>query len=172
MFCRAVPMGLESSSAILQVTGGRKSFGHVEALKDANIALRAGQIAGLVGDNGAGKSTLVNVIGGVLALDKGVVMMKGEAVHFRTVTEARDHGIEVVHQDLGLCQQLSIYQNVFQVVTDDEHCDAVLCQASHHLVHLLRRASTERRCRLVKDSHNDPTQDQTDQGDHLALTTA
>lgn len=103
----------DSDIAVLDVSNISKSFGHVRAVQSASLAVKRGEIVGVVGDNGAGKSTLVKLIGGVLRPDAGRISYLGEPVVLRDVSDARGRGIEVVHQDLGLCQQLAIYQNVF-----------------------------------------------------------
>src|SRR6202020_3133362 len=77
------------------------------------MALEAGEVLGVVGDNGAGKSTLVKVIAGTFPPTHGEIHLNGEAVHFHKPVEAREKGIEVVYQDLALCNNLSAAANVF-----------------------------------------------------------
>ena len=97
----------------LEVTGVRKSFGAVEALRDARLACPRGEITALVGDNGAGKSTLVRCITGVHPHDAGEIRFEGELVRFATPEAARRHGIETVYQDLALVEDLAVWQNMY-----------------------------------------------------------
>jgi simple sugar transport system ATP-binding protein len=97
---------------ILQVEDIWKSFGAVIALRGINLALNKGEVLGLVGDNGAGKSTLVKVICGFHRPDRGRILLEGKEVHFRSVRDARAHGIDTVYQDLALIPQLPIYSNL------------------------------------------------------------
>lgn len=98
---------------VLEVEHISKSFGPVVALRDVNLTLRQGEVLGLVGDNGAGKSTLCKIICGFHQPDSGRIVLDGEEVHFRSVQDARHHGIDTVYQDLALIPQLPIYANLF-----------------------------------------------------------
>jgi simple sugar transport system ATP-binding protein len=89
------------------------SFGPVVALRSVDLHLRRGEVLGLVGDNGAGKSTLVKILTGLYTPDSGRMYIDGEEVQFRSVQQARQHGIETVFQDLALVDELSVYHNLF-----------------------------------------------------------
>ncbi|MEI2641565.1 MAG: ATP-binding cassette domain-containing protein [Candidatus Nanopelagicales bacterium] len=91
----------------------RKSFGNVQALKDASFTMQPGEVTALIGDNGAGKSTLVRCICGIHAPDAGTVHVQGEPVRFSNPEQARDAGIETVHQNLALVEDLTVWQNLF-----------------------------------------------------------
>jgi D-xylose transport system ATP-binding protein len=95
------------------MTGIKKSFGPVEVLKGIDFKAYAGKITALVGDNGAGKSTLIKGLSGVQPFDEGEVKFSGTAVHISSPLQANDMGIEVVYQDLALCENLDIVQNMF-----------------------------------------------------------
>ena len=90
-----------------------KTFGPVRALVDVDIDIPAGQVTALAGDNGAGKTVLIKTISGIWAPDSGEIVWEGHRVHFRTPKEAAAHGIETVYQDLALCDNLDIVQNMF-----------------------------------------------------------
>ena len=98
---------------VIELTDVEKSFGPVEVLKGVNLAAYAGKVTALVGDNGAGKSTLVKGLAGVQPYDSGVVKFGGEPVALHSPREAAALGIEVVYQDLALCENLDIVQNMF-----------------------------------------------------------
>jgi D-xylose transport system ATP-binding protein len=98
---------------ILEVRGAGKSFGAVRALDGVDLALHAGEVLALLGDNGAGKSTLIKAISGVLALDEGEIRVDGEPVALRSPVDARAHGIETLHQDLALFDNLTALGNFF-----------------------------------------------------------
>ncbi len=102
-----------TSVLALEVTGVRKSFGAVEALRDARLACPRGEITALVGDNGAGKSTLVRCITGVHPHDAGEIRFEGEPARFTSPEEARRRGIETVYQDLALVEDLAVWQNMY-----------------------------------------------------------
>ncbi|MGM1061916.1 ATP-binding cassette domain-containing protein [Saccharothrix sp. Mg75] len=101
------------SEPILELRGVNKSFGPVHVLHDIDFAVHPGQVTALVGDNGAGKSTLVKSIAGIHPIDSGQVLFNGQEVHIHGPREAADLGIEVVYQDLALCDNLDIVQNMF-----------------------------------------------------------
>lgn len=98
---------------ILELRGINKSFGPVHVLHDVDFTVRAGEVTALVGDNGAGKSTLVKSIAGIHGMDSGEVLFEGQPVHIHNPRQAADLGIEVVYQDLALCENLDIVQNMF-----------------------------------------------------------
>ncbi|GDY32989.1 ATP-binding cassette domain-containing protein [Gandjariella thermophila] len=98
---------------ILELRGVNKSFGPVHVLHDVDFTVRAGEVTALVGDNGAGKSTLVKCIAGIHSMDSGEVRFAGSPVHVHGPREAAALGIEVVYQDLALCDNLDIVQNMF-----------------------------------------------------------
>ncbi|MEO6082909.1 MAG: ATP-binding cassette domain-containing protein [Umezawaea sp.] len=101
------------SEPILELRGINKSFGPVHVLHDVDFTVRAGEVTALVGDNGAGKSTMVKSIAGIHAIDSGEVLFEGQPVHIHSPREAAEYGIEVVYQDLALCENLDIVQNMF-----------------------------------------------------------
>lgn len=99
--------------AVLRVEDISKSFGAVVALRHIDMYLKRGEVLGLVGDNGAGKSTLAKILCGFQQPDTGRIFLEGKEVHFRSVQDARRHGIDTVYQDLALVPQLPIYSNLF-----------------------------------------------------------
>jgi D-xylose transport system ATP-binding protein len=98
---------------IIELEGVVKSFGPVSVLKGVGLKAYPGKVTALVGDNGAGKSTLIKGLAGVQPYDAGVVRFDGEPVTLHTPRDAARHGIEVVYQDLALCDNLDIVQNMF-----------------------------------------------------------
>ena len=103
----------EAGLPILELHSVSKHFGAIHALNEVDLTLEAGEVLGLMGDNGAGKSTLVKVIAGNFPPTHGEIRIGGEAVHFHKPVEARQKGVEVVYQDLALCNNLSAAANVF-----------------------------------------------------------
>ena len=97
----------------LEVRGGRKNFGAVHALRGVDLVARAGEVTALVGDNGAGKSTMIKCIAGIYGFDAGEVLFQGQPVSISDPAEANAMGIEVVYQDLALCDNLDIVHNMF-----------------------------------------------------------
>jgi D-xylose transport system ATP-binding protein len=97
----------------LELRGITKSFGSVQALSDVDFEVRAGEVMALVGDNGAGKSTLIKSIAGIHPLDSGEILFEGERVTISSPKEAARLGIEVVYQDLALCDNLDVVQNMY-----------------------------------------------------------
>jgi len=102
-----------SSEPLLALRGFSKSFGPVEALKDVDMELYAGEVIGLVGDNGAGKSTLIKAIAGVQPADTGEAEFAGSPVRLATPQDATHLGIATVYQDLALCENLDVVANLF-----------------------------------------------------------
>ncbi|MEU1534691.1 ATP-binding cassette domain-containing protein [Streptomyces fagopyri] len=98
---------------ILRLRGIDKSFGAVQVLHDVSFDVHPGEVTALVGDNGAGKSTLVKCIGGIHAIDGGEYWFEGERVHVHGPRDAAALGVEIVYQDLALCDNLDIVQNMF-----------------------------------------------------------
>jgi simple sugar transport system ATP-binding protein len=99
--------------AILELTRVSKHFGAIQALTNVSLALNAGEVVGLMGDNGAGKSTLVKIVAGNYPPSEGTMTMRGSKVAFRKPSDARREGIEIVYQDLALCDNLTAAENVF-----------------------------------------------------------
>ena len=97
---------------IIEAQGIHKSFPGVKALDDVNFTLARGEILGLVGENGAGKSTLIKVLSGVHSFDSGTYLFDGKSVRFKDAKEAIDAGISVIHQELSLCETLSVAENI------------------------------------------------------------
>jgi D-xylose transport system ATP-binding protein len=102
-----------AGTPIIELEGVVKSFGPVSVLKGVDLKAYPGKVTALVGDNGAGKSTLIKGLAGVQPYDDGVVRFDGEPVTLHTPREAARLGIEVVYQDLALCDNLDIVQNMF-----------------------------------------------------------
>jgi len=97
---------------LLQLRGIGKNFGPVQALNGIDLDIPAGQVTALVGDNGAGKSTLIKTISGIWQPSHGEILWQGQRVHFRTPKDATQTGIATVYQDLALCDNLDIVQNM------------------------------------------------------------
>ena len=102
-----------SETPILQLRGISKSFGSVQALADVDFEVRDGEVMALVGDNGAGKSTLIKCVGGIHSPDSGEILFEGKPVHINSPKEAAGLGIEIVYQDLALCDNLDVVQNMY-----------------------------------------------------------
>ena len=98
---------------LLRLRGVAKHFGPVQALSGVDLDVPAGQVTALVGDNGAGKSTLIKSISGIWAIDGGEMQWKGKRVHLSSPRDAAHLGIATVYQDLALCDNLDIVQNMF-----------------------------------------------------------
>ena len=102
-----------AGAPLLSLRGMNKSFGAVHVLKDAGIDAWAGKVTALVGDNGAGKSTLVKGIAGIYAFDNGDYRFDGRSVQVTNPKQSAALGIEVVYQDLALCDNLDVVQNMY-----------------------------------------------------------
>src|SRR5579885_1730170 len=102
-----------ADTPLLELRGVYKSFGSVQALSDVDFEVRPGEVMALVGDNGAGKSTLIKCIAGTHMADSGQVLFEGDEVHIHGPKDAARLGIEVVYQDLALCDNLDVVQNMY-----------------------------------------------------------
>jgi D-xylose transport system ATP-binding protein len=110
-----------------------KSFGSVQALTDVDFEVRDGEVMALVGDNGAGKSTLIKSVAGIHAIDSGQIFFEGEPVSIAGPKDAVRLGIEVVYQDLALCDNLDVVQNMY------------LGREAHDLFQVLKEPEMEQR---------------------------
>lgn len=99
--------------AVLELTNISKHFGAIHAVNDVSLSLEPGQVLGLMGDNGAGKSTLVKLIAGNFLPTLGKMKIESKELILHKPIEARRHGIEIVYQDLALCDNLTAAANVF-----------------------------------------------------------
>jgi D-xylose transport system ATP-binding protein len=106
-------MNAEASTPVLSLKGVSKSFGAVQALSDVDFEVRPGEVVALVGDNGAGKSTLVKVIAGIHPADGGTVSFEGREVTITGPSDAVRLGIATVYQDLALCDNLDVVENLY-----------------------------------------------------------
>jgi D-xylose transport system ATP-binding protein len=102
-----------TDSPTLELRGISKSFGSVQALTEVDFEVRAGEVMALVGDNGAGKSTLIKCVAGIHASDDGQILFDGQPVQIHGPKDAAKLGIEVVYQDLALCDNLDVVQNMY-----------------------------------------------------------
>jgi D-xylose transport system ATP-binding protein len=107
------PQGDHVTAPLLQLRGINKSFGPVHVLRDVDFEAHAGSVTALVGDNGAGKSTLVKCIGGIYTSDSGQYLFDGQPVTVGNPRDAANLGVEIVYQDLALCDNLDIVSNMF-----------------------------------------------------------
>jgi len=98
---------------VLSLRGVNKSFGAVHVLRGVDLDTYAGQVTALVGDNGAGKSTLIKSVAGIHPFDDGDMFWEGEKVHVTGPRQANALGIEIVYQDLALCDNLDVVHNMF-----------------------------------------------------------
>jgi D-xylose transport system ATP-binding protein len=124
---------LTAEPPVLELRGISKSFGSVQALTDVDLEVRRGEVMALVGDNGAGKSTLIKCVAGIHAVDEGEIYFEGNHVHISGPKEAANLGIEVVYQDLALCDNLDVVQNMY------------LGREAHSIIQVLREPVMEQR---------------------------
>jgi len=122
-----------TATTALELRGISKSFGSVEALRDADFEVRDGEVMALVGDNGAGKSTLIKCVAGIYSIDDGEVFFEGRPVKIHGPKDAAKLGIEFVYQDLALCDNLDVVQNMY------------LGREAHDPIFRLREAPMEQR---------------------------
>jgi D-xylose transport system ATP-binding protein len=123
----------DTTAPTLELRGISKAFGSVQALQDADFEVRDGEVMALVGDNGAGKSTLIKCVAGIYSIDSGAVFFAGQQVHIHGPKGAARLGIEVVYQDLALCDNLDVVQNMY------------LGRESHDLLQRLKEPEMETR---------------------------
>jgi len=126
-------MATTAATATLELRGVSKSFGSVQALREVDFEVRDGEVMALVGDNGAGKSTLIKCIAGIYSIDDGEVLFDGNRVSIHGPKDAAKLGIEVVYQDLALCDNLDVVQNMY------------LGREEHDPIYRLREAAMEQR---------------------------
>lgn len=107
------PTPAAGQDVLLDVDTVSLAFGSVQALKDVSLSVRVGEITALVGDNGAGKSTLVRCISGIHRPDAGTMTFAGTPLDLSSPEDAREVGIETVHQNLALVEDLTVWQNLF-----------------------------------------------------------
>jgi len=105
--------GGSAAAPILELKGISKSFGAVEALRGVDFEVYPAEVVALVGDNGAGKSTLVKTIAGTHQPDAGTIWFDGEEVKIHTPSDATRLGVDTVYQDLALCDNLDVVENMF-----------------------------------------------------------
>ncbi|WP_326642086.1 ATP-binding cassette domain-containing protein [Streptosporangium sp. NBC_01755] len=124
----------------LELRGIDKSFGPVQVLHDVAFSAYAGEVTALVGDNGAGKSTLVKCVGGIHPIDSGEYLFDGKPVRIGSPRDAAELGIEIVYQDLALCDNLDIVQNMFLgrehkrgIVLDEDTMEAMAAKTLESL---------------------------------------
>lgn len=98
---------------ILNMQGTSKSFGGVHALVDVHLEVGRGEIHALLGENGAGKSTLMNILTGVIPMDKGTIEFNGKVYPYPTIRQMENAGIAFVHQELSVINDLTVYENIF-----------------------------------------------------------
>jgi D-xylose transport system ATP-binding protein len=121
------------SPPTLELRNVSKRFGAVQALDGVDFSVRAGEVMALVGDNGAGKSTLIKSVAGIHPFDEGQLLFDGREVQIHGPKDAARLGIEVVYQDLALCDNLDVVQNMF------------LGRESHDVFRRLRELDMEQR---------------------------
>src|ERR1044072_3008598 len=104
---------MSGETPVLALEGVSKSFGPVQALRDVDFTIGAGEVVALVGDSGPGKSTLVKAIAGIHSIDQGRLLFEGQDVKVSGPTDAVALGIATVYQDLALCDNLDVVDNLF-----------------------------------------------------------
>jgi ABC-type sugar transport system ATPase subunit len=104
---------MTEDAPLLELRGVSKVFGAVRALSHVNFTVKAGKVTALAGDNGAGKSVLIKTVAGLWEPAEGQIFWEGQLVHFHSPNDAEAHGITTIYQDLALCDNLDIVQNMF-----------------------------------------------------------
>src|SRR3954467_8307034 len=103
---------MSDAAPILQMTGIHKAFVGVKALDDVDFRLLRGEVHALMGENGAGKSTLIKALTGVYEIDSGTIAVDGVERRFSGPRQAQDGGISTVYQEVNLCPNLSVAENI------------------------------------------------------------
>ena len=109
------------SQTVLEIRNVSRSFGPVRALRDIKFDLRRGEIHAIAGENGAGKSTLMNIIDGIIQPDSGEILIDGRAVRVSSPSQAQQLGIGFVHQEIALCPDVSVAENIFMAATNQSN---------------------------------------------------
>ena len=104
---------MAEAAPLLELRGVSKVFGAVRALNGVNLTVPPGKVTALAGDNGAGKSVLIKTVSGLWEPSEGEIYWEGGRVHFHSPGDAEGHGITTIYQDLALCDNLDIVQNMF-----------------------------------------------------------
>jgi D-xylose transport system ATP-binding protein len=104
---------MTQTQELLSLRGVSKRFGPVQALRDVNLDIPAGKVTALIGDNGAGKSSLIKTVSGLWPQDGGQIVWQGKEVHLNGPRAAESLGITTIYQDLALCDNLDIVENMF-----------------------------------------------------------
>ena len=104
---------MTEGATLLELRGVSKVFGAVRALNGVNFTAEQGKVTALVGDNGAGKSSLIKTVSGLWGPTEGQILWEGQTVHFHSPHDAEASGITTIYQDLALCDNLDIVQNMF-----------------------------------------------------------
>lgn len=106
------------SVPVLEIRNVSKHFGAVKALTDVNFSLAKGEVHAICGENGAGKSTLMNIIAGVVQPTEGEIRVEGSPVRVTSPTIAQALGLGLVHQEIALCPDVTVAENMFMAATD------------------------------------------------------
>src|SRR5471030_1738046 len=104
---------MSDSNIVLEMKGISKIFPGVRALSNVDFSLRKGEIHTLMGENGAGKSTLINVLTGVYEINEGTIILRGKEIKISCTQEAQSYGISTVYQEVNLCSNLSVAENIY-----------------------------------------------------------
>ena len=110
--------GDSQDDLILEIRNMSKSFGPIHALRNVDFELRRGEIHAVAGENGAGKSTLMNIIDGIVHADEGTIRLDGKSVEITSPAVAQKLGIGFVHQEIALCPDISVAENIFMGATN------------------------------------------------------
>lgn len=107
------PQPSSAAAPVLELSGITKQFGNVQALTNVNLRLFAGEVHALMGQNGAGKSTLIKVLTGVYQAEQGDMRLNGQSIRAKSTLDAQLLGISTVYQEVNLCPNLSVAENIF-----------------------------------------------------------
>jgi len=140
----------DQAPARVELIDIQKRYGTIDVLNGVNLRIAPGEVIGLVGDNGAGKSTLMSILAGAVKPDAGRILVDGEELREPGPRAARAHGIEMVYQDLALCNDLDVASNLFLGredygrLTRKLHDADMRAKSSEHLSRLHIRVSDTR----------------------------
>lgn len=104
---------IKKGDVVIEARNIVKNYGHLQALRGANLKIYAGEVTALLGDNGAGKSTLANIISGTIPKTSGELFCLGKEIDMQSIKQAQEAGIQVVYQDLALAPDLNVQENIF-----------------------------------------------------------